>query len=129
MARIALPLTVLAVATLGACATYDEYPTTPTVVTAPNATSSVPATTVYAAPVTTVTAVAPRAFRPGWGIVESVSVVRGAPVASASAGASMGIYRVAVRMDDGTVQAFDVDRALNVHERVELTADGRVVRS
>ena len=112
---------------LGACTSYEPYPANPPVVTAPNATSGVVMSTAPAvAPVAPT--VAPRPFRPGWGTVESVSMVRPAIVSSSSAGASASVYKVSVRMEDATVQTFDVDRALNVGERVELTADGRVIR-
>jgi hypothetical protein len=123
MKTTVLLVSALAAAGLGACATYDPnpYPANVPVVTAPNATSSV----VTTAPVAVA---APRPFRPGWGVVESVSLLRPLPTASASAGASAPIYKVSVRMEDGTVQTFDVDRGLGVGERVELTPDGRVIR-
>ena len=39
-------------------------------------------------------------------------------------------YRLGIKMDDGTLQAIDQDnRDFQVGDRVQLTADGRVIRS
>jgi hypothetical protein len=72
------------------------------------------------------------AKRPGDGLIESISLV--APPASAAAGgtappAPTGPYRVTVRKDDGAVQTFTVDsRAYLVGDRVQVSADGRLIR-
>lgn len=76
------------------------------------------------------------AYRPGFGTVESVTLVRTGPVApSASAGGSTvtpldrAAYQLGVRMEDGTVQSVVQDnRAFMVGDRVQLTSDGRIVR-
>ena len=137
MARHALPLALAAAAALGACTSYDpDYRATAPAVTAPNAVTTAPGAVagpvvvpgaVVVAPATPVQRTLP--FRPGWGVVESVAILRPYPVTSSSAGASSAVYRIGVRMDDGTVQNFDVDRNMSIGDRVELTADGRVIRN
>jgi outer membrane lipoprotein SlyB len=49
--------------------------------------------------------------------------------ASASAGSSsIPVYRLVVRMDDGTVQTIDQDnRAFRAGDRIRITTDGHVV--
>ena len=136
MARHVLPLALAAAAALGACTSYDpDYRSTAPAVTAPNAVTTAPGAVagpvVATAPGYVVVAPNGRAlpFRPGWGVVESVAIIRPVPVTSASAGASGQVYRIGVRMDDGVVQTFDVDRNMSIGDRVELTQDGRVVRN
>src|SRR3954471_2954312 len=113
MARIAIPLTLAAVAVLGACATRDpNLPDRPTpVATAPVMTSGQPVL-IASGPVQPGTVIVPAtsAFRPGSGIVESVQAVHITPAPSASAGAGAPerlAYRLTLRMDDGSMQAVD----------------------
>jgi hypothetical protein len=73
------------------------------------------------------------ASRPGFGIIESISLVH--PPASAAAGATSapvvkGPYRITMRMDDGTTQSMVVDnRAFLVGDRVQVLPDGRLIRA
>jgi len=130
-------------AALAACATQE--PATPQ---APVATGSgVPAVSgsgalvtssadtgrVVAVPATPAPSVAVPALRPGYGIVEGVSLVYQAPTPSASAGGTApavpGPYRLMLRMDDGTAQNIVQDyRGFLVGDRVQVTADGRILR-
>jgi hypothetical protein len=77
------------------------------------------------------------AYRPGYGVIESVSLVYQPTLrsSSSSSGASVsntpdpGPYRMTVRMDDGSLQSLVVDnRAFIVGDRVQLMSDGRVAR-
>lgn len=121
MAKLAV-LAALALSLMAACTSYEpRYTTTP-----PDAR---PATAAYQAPATT--------YRPGYGVVEAINLERYiAPRApSAAAGATVGHpidrtgYRLTVRMDDGTLQSIAQDnRDFRVGDRVQLTADGRVIR-
>jgi hypothetical protein len=108
----------------------------PATVTVPPATVAVaPAPVgVIVAPVAPVPATAPlTAYRPGWGAIESIALVRYAtPVPSATAGGSSPVaasYRIGVRMDDGSTQMFDQDqRNFLVGDRVQITPQGQVMR-
>jgi hypothetical protein len=136
MARLALSLVLVALAALAACTSYDpayDNRAAP-VVTAPNATTTVavPATPVVTSSVPAGTIIVPAAatFRPGYGVIESITLVRSVPTASAGASLPERVaYRLGLRMDDGTLQAIDQDnRNFQVGDRVHLTNDGRVIR-
>jgi hypothetical protein len=119
---------------LSACSTTDPVtpapvvvaPAAPAVVAAP---AVAPAGTVVVAPAATAgaTAVVATAIRPGKGRIESIT-----PIASAAAGGTASTStssRIAVRMDDGTVQVLDTPAAnLAVGERIELNRDGTMTR-
>jgi hypothetical protein len=74
-------------------------------------------------------------MQPGYGVVESVTPVRVVPERSAAAGGSAAtqerskpMYRVAVRMPDGSVQYRDLDRPeFEVGDNVLLTNAGDIV--
>jgi hypothetical protein len=72
------------------------------------------------------------AYRSGYGIVESISLVT--LPASAAAGGTLppvvsGPYRITMRMDDGSIQTMVVDnRAFLVGDRVQIMSDGRLIR-
>jgi outer membrane lipoprotein SlyB len=72
------------------------------------------------------------AFRPGRGVVDAVTALTYPAYPSASSGASTParqVWRLTVRMDDGTTQTLDQDnRAFQPGDRVEITRDGHVVR-
>ena len=141
MQKLAL-IAGLALAGLAGCSTYyDQAP--PGAVTTSSGTSTtssgapvvsygstVPATVpvITAAPAPVVST----AYRPGYGIIESLSLVT--LPASAAAGGTLppvvsGPYRVTVRMDDGSIQTMIVDnRAFLVGDRVQFTNDGRLIR-
>ena len=119
-------------AALAACTSYDpayDSRSAP-VVTAPGATTTAPAATA-AVPAGTIVVPAAATYRPGWGTIETITLVRSVP--SASTGANLPervAYRLGLRMDDGSVQAIDTDnRNFMVGDRVQLTNDGRVIRS
>lgn len=130
--KLAFALSGLALAGLVGCSTYEPTPsgavatTGGSPVTSPG--SSVPPVAAAApAPATTISA-----FRPGFGIVESISLVT--LPASASAGGTLpavtsGPYRMTLRMDDGAIQTVISDtRAVLVGDRVQIMPDGRLVR-
>jgi hypothetical protein len=137
-----LAVVSLALLGLAACAAYDPAYTEPTgtvvstvpvrgaIITAPVATVATPGTVVAVPAQPAVVA----AFRPGFGVIESVAMVRMVPpAASASAGSSRAAsaaYRLMVRMDDGSVQTIDQDsRSFLVGDRIQITSDGFVRRS
>jgi hypothetical protein len=81
-----------------------------------------------------VTSSANPSVRPGYGIVEAVSLVHHAPAPSAAAGGTApavpGPFRLMLRMDDGTSQEIVQDyRGFLVGDRVQVTADGRILRN
>ena len=122
MIRFALPVCMLAAIGMAGCTTYYDPP--PAVVTTAPSTPAVPA--VAAAPAS--------AYRPGAGIVESISLVSVPAAGSASAGgtarpAASGPYRVTTRMDDGSVQTILLNnRAFLVGDRVQVASDGQLLR-
>ena len=126
MLRFALPAS-LALALAG-CTTYYDPPPASTMRTS----DGVPVVTASAAPVASASSGA-SAYRPGFGIIESISLVT-LPAASAAAGGTLppvvsGPYRVAMRMDDGSTQVIVVDnRAFLVGDRVQVMSDGRLSR-
>jgi hypothetical protein len=77
-------------------------------------------------PAPVVVAPAPTALRAGNGRVESITTVASA-AAGATGSAASSVQRVAVRMDDGTVQVVDTRATgLALGDRVELTRDGMI---
>jgi hypothetical protein len=139
MARLALPLSIAALAALGGCAVPDSnYPDRAT----PVATASSPGVVatsgqpvlISSGPARAGTVIVPatNAFRTGAGVVESVAAVHITPATTASTGSSAPerlAYRLTIRMDDGTMQAVDQDnRGFRVGDRIEVGGDGRVTR-
>lgn len=107
MAKLAIASGVLAAAALAACTTYD-----PNVSTIPPNPDPMPSTMMTPAP-------SPAAYRPGYGVVEAVSLVRPGPPP----------YQLTLRMDDGTVQSvLQHSPSFRVGDRVQLTSDGRIIR-
>ena len=147
MARIAIPLSLVTLAFLGACAAPD-YPATGAPVVSSSGTpvtSGTPVATgavvtgqpvlVSSGPVQAGTVVVPAtsAFRAGTGTIEAIQAVHVTPyTASASAGASVPTrtaYRLTMKMDDGTMQAVDqTNPDFRIGDRVEMQSDGTVVR-
>jgi hypothetical protein len=130
MARIALPLSILAAAALAACATPEPeqvYRASPTIGSATGQ-----PVLIASGPVQPGTVITPATsvFKPGNGVVESIAAVHIVPAPSASTGASAPerlAYRLTIKMDDGTLQAVDQDnRGFQVGDRVQVAADGRV---
>jgi hypothetical protein len=74
----------------------------------------------------------PQAMQPGYGVVEQVTPVRVREDSAAAGGSSRAaarpVYRVKVRMGDGSVQYRDLDRPeFRAGERVLLTNAGDVL--
>jgi len=130
MSRLRLSLCTLAALGMTGCTTYYDPP------------PPVAVTTTNGAPVTragsnaTAPTASASAWKPGVGVIQTISL--GAPPADASASAGgsapsavtgMGPYRMTLRMDDGTVQTLVVDnRAFLVGDRVQVTPEGRMLR-
>ena len=93
------------------------------------------ASSAFAAGEKVVTAVPEKQMQPGYGVVERVTPVRVVPERSAAAGGSAAkeersrpMYRVAVRMPDGSVQYRDLDRPeFKPGDNVLLTNAGDIV--
>ena len=132
--KLALAVSAFALTGLAACTTYYDDRPAPGAVTsasgAPVVSAGSSVAPVVAAPATVVTPVA--AYRPGYGIIESISLVT--LPASATAGGTLppvvsGPYRVTIRMDDGSIQTMIIDnRAFLVGDRVQIMGDGRLIR-
>lgn len=132
MAIRSIALAALAATGLAACGTtYDEpapipapVTTAPPVVTTPPASASTPVALANLQPGT---------YRPGTGILESIGLIT-LPASAAAGGTAPaapvpGPYRLTLRMDDGNIQTLTADtRALLVGDRVQVTADGRLIR-
>ena len=137
-------LWLLPLLALGACATHEPVTPQAPVATGSGAaatsgsggivTSSADTGRVVAVPATgAAPVVAVPALRPGYGIVEAVSLVYQAPSPSAAAGgtapAVQGPYRLMLRMDDGSTQEILQDyRGFLVGDRVQVMPDGRILR-
>ena len=84
-------------------------------------------------PPAVVAPLAPQAMQPGYGVVERVAAVRvgersAAAGGSSAAGNARPVYRLAVRMADGSLQYRDIDRPeFRPGDRVLLTNAGDVV--
>jgi|RhiMetdeSRZDD1v2_1073273.scaffolds.fasta_scaffold01090_30 hypothetical protein len=127
-----LPVSVLAVALLGACGSRQPAPVVvvppsppaSTVVTAPqSAPSAQAAPSAPSAPV----AAAAASIRPGFGRIESMTPV--ATTASSGSSAPSAMNRLNIRMDEGNLQLVDTPSAgLQVGDRVELTREGYIRR-
>ena len=134
MNRVPFILSAIAVAVLAGCASSTESGIT-SPAPAPARAARAPAAPTYsvgAAGTTVVVpsasagetvspAAAPTPLRVGFGRIESIQV---APNASAGAAPNPS-KRLALRMDDGTVQNFDTNAAgIAVGDRVEITVNG-----
>jgi len=123
MSRLRLSLCTLAAFGMAGCTTHYDPP------------PPVAVTTTTGAPVTSAGSSVPAsAWKPGAGVIQTISLGAPAAQASASAGgttssAVSGPYRMVLRMDDGTVQTLVVDnRAFLVGDRVQVTPEGRMIR-
>ena len=137
MRKLAL---ILAPILLAACSSYDPVTPAPVVVApATPVVTTASGTPVVTAPVGTVAVapaaagatagapvVVPTAVRAGNGRIESITTVASAAT-GASSNQAKSVHRIAVRMDDGTVQVLDTPAAsLQIGDRVELTRDGMI---
>jgi len=128
MSKIFLPVSLIALAVLAACATSDPVTPAPApvivapapVVTAPPATVVVPQ--VAAAPVVVPM---PTAIQPGFGRIETITAL----AASAAAGGTVKpLRRIGIKMENGTVQYVDTAaEGLSIGQRVELTKDSQIL--
>ena len=123
MTRLSSLATVLAIAAVAGCSTNKVQPS-------PQA----PVTSSFGAPVMSssgpVTSTAPiqAGLRPGYGVVESISLVN-PPSASTGGPTVAAPYRLTVRMDDNTVQWIDVtDRDYRVGDRLQINANNTIMR-
>ena len=127
MTRLSSLATLLAVAAVAGCTTYKVQPSPQAPVTsssgAPVMSSSGPVTSTAPATAARV------GLRPGYGVVESISLVN-PPSASAGAPATIAApYRLTVRMDDSTVQWIDVtDRDYRIGDRLQINADNTIMK-
>jgi hypothetical protein len=128
MIRLALSICTIAALGLAGCSTTEAPLPAATLRT----TDGTPVVSASATPVASASSGA-SAHRPGFGIIESISLVN--PPASASAGGTSapvatGPYRLTMRMDDGSIQTTVVDnRAFLVGDRVQVLPDGRIIRA
>ena len=141
MIRAPFVLSAIAVAVLAGCASPTESGITsapaPAAVAPPAAApvAAAPAAPTYSvgaagttvvvpnasAPSTAVTAPAMGPLRVGFGRIDSILVVPNA----AAGGTAPSSKRIAMRMDDGTLQHFDTKaEGLAVGDRIEITANG-----
>jgi len=124
MAKVAMLVAVLGAAALTAC--YNpRYPgDAPGTDDPPQAA----VTSGSGVPVTSRGDGAVTPWQPGFGRIESISVVpAGASAAGGTAPAPRG-YQITVRMDNGTVQSIVQDNPnFRVGDRVEITREGRVI--
>jgi len=114
-----LPVSVFAVALLGACGSRQPAP----IVVVPPSPPAAVVTSPQAAPV----AAAAASIRPGFVRIERMSPV--ATTASTGSSAPSAMNRLNIRMDEGTLQLVDTPSAgLQVGDRVELTREGYIRR-
>jgi hypothetical protein len=117
-----IPVSVFAVALLGACGSREPAP----VVVVPPSPPSTVVTSPQAAPSAPVASAA-ASIRPGFGRIESMTPV--AATASSGSSAPSAMNRLNIRMDEGTLQLVDTPSAgLQVGDRVELTREGYIRR-
>jgi len=142
MNRLPFILSSIALAVLAGCATESGITSAPApaVVTPPPAAAApVAATPTYSVGAAGTTIVVPQAgpvataapapvatpLRVGFGRIESIMVVPTAAAAAAGGTAPSPSKRIAMRMDNGTVQYFDTHAAgLTVGDRIEITSNG-----
>jgi hypothetical protein len=132
MSKFFVVISLFSLGLIAGCSSYDPVTPAPVVVapTAPVVTAPVatPPGTVAVVPAATSgpAVVVPTALRPGNGRVESITTVASA-AAGATGSSANSLQRVAIRMDDGTVQVVDTRATgLAVGDRVELTRDGMI---
>ena len=140
MNRVPFILSAISLAVLAGCATESGITSAPApVVVAPAAApapvAAAPATPTYSVGAAGTTVVVPNAAAPtvvaplaaaplrvGFGRIESILIL---PNAAAGGTAPNASKRIAMRMDDGTVQYFDTNAAdVAVGDRIEITPNG-----
>lgn len=117
-----IPVSVFAVALLGACGSRQPAP----IVVVPQSPPATVVTSPQAAPSAPVASAA-ASIRPGFGRIESMTPVP--TTASTGSSAPSAMNRLNIRMDEGTLQLVDTPSAgLQVGDRVELTREGYIRR-
>ena len=134
MTRAPLSLSAIALALVAGCATEHRVasapapvvvnPAPPAVVVPPTAQPGTVVVPQAGAPAIVV-APAPAPLRAGYGRIESILPVPPAAVAGSSV--PNANKRLTIRMDDGSVQYIDTAANVAVSDRVQLTADGRMI--
>jgi hypothetical protein len=125
MRNSVFPVSLIALALLGACA--SEQPATPApapvVIVPPQQQQPAPVVQAQSAP--TVVASQPAQLKAGYGRVETISAV---PQSSGAGSTSVGDQRrLGVRMEDGTFQYVDTPAgAIKIGDRVQFTSDGYI---
>lgn len=127
MRKSVYPVSLIALALLGACA--SEQPATPApapvVIVPPQQQQPAPAPAAQAPSAPTVVASQPAQLKAGYGRVETISAV---PQSSGAGSTSVGdSRRLGVRMEDGTFQYVDTPAAnIRIGDRVQFTSDGYI---
>ena len=129
MTKLAIPLSLAALAVLGACSTTDPVSPAPAPVVyapAPQVVAAPPPGTVVVQPQAAAPVVLPHptAIRAGVGRVESINPTG---VSQAAAGGTVKpMKRLGIKMNDGTVQYVDTVADVSIGQRIELTRDGHL---
>jgi hypothetical protein len=128
MSKIFLPVSLIALAVLAACAVKEPVTPAPApVVVVPAPVVTAPPATVVVQPAATAPVVvpAPTAIRPGFGRIESMTSL---PPGAAAGGTTH--RRFGIKMEDGTVQYVDTPaQGYSIGDRIELTSDGHIRRA
>ena len=127
MTRLSSIAALLAITAVAGCATYRVQQPAQAPVTsstgAPVMSSSGPVTSSAPAPAVQAS------LRPGYGVVESISLVNPPSASTGGPAVASAPYRLTVRMDDNTVQWMDVtDRDYRVGDRLQINADNRILK-
>jgi len=127
MTRLSSIAALLAITAVAGCATYRVQQPAQAPVTsstgAPVMSSSGPVTSSAPAPAVQAS------LRPGYGVVESISLVNPPSASTGGPAVVSAPYRLTVRMDDNTVQWMDVtDRDYRVGDRLQINADNRILK-
>ena len=137
MIRAPFILSAMAVAVLAGCASTTESGITSAPAPAPAAAAAAPAAPTYSVGAAGTTVVVPDAgaaptavvttpaapLRVGFGRIDSILVVPNSAAGGTAPNTSS--KRIAMRMDDGTLQYFDTNADnLKVGDRIEITTNG-----
>ena len=129
MTKLAIPVSLAALAVLGACSTTEPVSPAPApvvVAPAPVVAAPAPGTVVVQPQVAQAPVIvpSPSAIRAGNGRIESIHPTG---VSQAAAGGTVRpMKRLGIKMDDGTVQYVDTVADVSIGQRIELTRDGHI---